>query len=90
MLRLFGTFVQVGNPEDHLPPVAAGLLISKGIKLAGSTLGSPEQVYEMLQLAADEKLHPLVEKRPMSDANQTILDLESGKPRYRYVLVNEH
>ncbi len=38
---------------------------------------------------AQEKVKPWVEKRPMSDANQAIIDFEAGKPRFRYVLVNE-
>lgn len=42
----------------------------------------------MLQLAVDKQIKPWVELRPMEDANQAVLDLEAGKPRYRYVLVN--
>ena len=29
-----------------------------------------------------------VETRPMKEANQVIVDMEEGKARYRYVLVN--
>ena len=43
----------------------------------------------MLQLAVDKNIKPWVETRPMKDANQAIVDFEAGKPRYRYVLVNE-
>lgn len=43
----------------------------------------------MLQLAVDKQVKPWVEKRPLQDANQAIVDLAAGKPRYRYVLVNE-
>lgn len=43
----------------------------------------------MLQLAADKKLKPWVEERPMKEANQAIIDMDKGKARYRYVLVNE-
>jgi D-arabinose 1-dehydrogenase-like Zn-dependent alcohol dehydrogenase len=42
----------------------------------------------MLQLVADKKVKPWVETRPMSEANQAIVDFEAGKPRFRYVLVN--
>lgn len=42
----------------------------------------------MLQLVADKNVKPWVEMRPMSDANQAIVDFEDGKPRFRYVLVN--
>jgi alcohol dehydrogenase (NADP+) len=43
----------------------------------------------MLQLAAENNVQPLVEERPMKDANQAIVDMELGKARYRYVLVND-
>lgn len=43
----------------------------------------------MLQLAADKGLKPWVEERPMREANEVLKDLEAGKPRFRYVLVNK-
>jgi alcohol dehydrogenase (NADP+) len=57
--------------------------------VGGSAIGSPEEIREMLQLAAERKIKPWVETRPMKDANQAVQDLEAGKARYRYVLVNE-
>lgn len=42
----------------------------------------------MFQLAVDKKIKPWVEKRPMKDANQAIVDMEAGKARFRYVLQN--
>jgi D-arabinose 1-dehydrogenase-like Zn-dependent alcohol dehydrogenase len=44
----------------------------------------------MLQLAADKKIQPWVEERPMKEANKAIVDMEEGVARYRYVLVNEN
>lgn len=43
----------------------------------------------MLELAVKHDLKPTIEKRPLSDANQAIIDMEAGKARYRYVLFNE-
>jgi alcohol dehydrogenase (NADP+) len=43
----------------------------------------------MLQLVSQNNLTGMVQERPMKDANQAIVDLEAGKARYRYVLVNE-
>lgn len=43
----------------------------------------------MLALAVEKKVKPWVETRPLQEANQAIVDLAAGKPRYRYVLVNE-
>lgn len=43
----------------------------------------------MLHLAVELGIKPWVELRPLEDANQAIVDMEEGKARYRYVLVNE-
>lgn len=51
-------------------------------KLAGSAIGSPAEMGDMFQL------EPRVEKRPIKDANQAIVDMEAGKPCFRHVLVN--
>jgi D-arabinose 1-dehydrogenase-like Zn-dependent alcohol dehydrogenase len=41
-----------------------------------------------LELAAEKKIKPWIQKRPMKDANSAIVDMEAGKARYRYVLEN--
>jgi alcohol dehydrogenase (NADP+) len=43
----------------------------------------------MLKLARDKNIKPMIQERPMKDANQAIVDMADGKARYRYVLVNE-
>lgn len=60
-----------------------------GFKLTGSAIGNPSDIREMLQLAAEKKIRPWIQERPMRDANQAIIDMRDGKARYRYVLVNE-
>lgn len=52
-------------------------------------IGSPKEIREMLQLAADRNIRPMIEERSMKDANQTLIDMDNGRARYRYVLVNE-
>ena len=79
--------VQVGAPEEPIP-LSVFSLIPKRKRLTGSAIGSPKETKEMLELAASTGLKPWVEKRPMSDANQAIVDMQDGKPRFRYVLVN--
>ncbi|OOF98854.1 hypothetical protein ASPCADRAFT_140267 [Aspergillus carbonarius ITEM 5010] len=88
LLRANGSFVQVGNPEDGPFTIPAGALIGMGLRFAGSKIGSPGEIEEMLQLAVEKNVKPWVEKRMMEDANQVIADMDSGKARYRYVLVN--
>ena len=89
LLRVGGQYIQVGVPEDKIPPFNAFSLIGKGVKMGGSSIGSPQEIREMLQLAAEKGVHPWINKRPLGQANKAILDFEAGKPRYRFVLVNE-
>ena len=84
-----GTFCQLGNPDDGVFTVPAPALITRRINLTGSCAGSPDEIREMFQLAADKGIKPWIQERPMREANQAIVDLEDGKARYKYVLVNE-
>lgn len=63
-------------------------LIIKKVKIGGSLIGSPAEIREMLQLAADKGIHPWINERPMGEANGAIVDFEKGVPRYRFVLKN--
>lgn len=63
-------------------------LMRKEIKIGGSLIGSPEEIVAMLDFATEKNVKPWVETRPMNQANQAIADMEAGKARYRYVLVN--
>jgi len=89
LLRVQGQFIQVGAPEDPIPAFHAFSLIGKGVKVGGSAIGSPEEIREMLALAAKNKIHPWVQKRPLNEVNQALIDMDANKARYRYVLVNE-
>lgn len=89
LLRKDGILVQVGNPEDGSLAVPAPALIGRRVKLGGSLIGSPTEIREMLRFAAERKVEAMVEERPMKDANQAIVDMDGGKARYRFVLVNE-
>ncbi|KAF2682868.1 GroES-like protein [Lentithecium fluviatile CBS 122367] len=89
LLRTNGQFIQVGAPEDNLPAIAAFALIAKGCKIGGSQIGSPKEIEEMLRFAAEKGVKPWVQTRPMKEANRSVVDMEDGKARYRYVLFNE-
>ena len=89
LLRTNGQFIQVGAPEDSFPQFSAFALIAKGAKIGGSAIGSPEQIRYMLDLAAKKGIKTWNVNRSMKDANKAVVDMEAGKARYRYVLVNE-
>jgi alcohol dehydrogenase (NADP+) len=88
LLRTNGQFIQVGAPEDILPGIAAFALIAKGCKIGGSMIGSPKDIEEMLAFAAEKDIKPWVQTLPMEEANKGIVEMDDGKARYRYVLVN--
>ena len=89
LLRTSGTFIQLGAPEDATMPVPVFSLLMKRVKFGGSLIGSPSEIREMLELAAEKKIKSWVQERPMKDANQAVVDMNDGKARYRYVLMNE-
>ena len=89
LLKRDGIYCQLGLPDDGLFKVGAGSIASQRRTLTGSFMGSPHEIRAMLQIAAEKGIKPWVVTRPMREANQVILDMEHGKARYRYVLVNE-
>ncbi|KAN0063620.1 hypothetical protein ACQY0O_004070 [Thecaphora frezii] len=89
LVRPLGKIVAVGIPEEKLMPTPLAQLAFSGVFLGGSLIGGPGIIREMLELAAKQNLKPLVQTRNMKDANQAVLDMDAGKPRFRYVLVNE-
>ncbi|KAI9043544.1 NAD(P)-dependent alcohol dehydrogenase [Aspergillus affinis] len=88
LLKLDGTFVQVGAPEQPLPALTAWSLIQKSVKVTGSSFGSPEDIRLMLRLAAEKRVVPWIQKRAMREVNEALGDMHNGKARYRYVLEN--
>lgn len=89
LLRTNGQFIQVGAPEDPIPAFTAFALIVKACKIGGSSIGSPAEINEMLEFAAKNKIHPWIQETPLKKANETIVAMENGDARYRYVFVNE-
>jgi alcohol dehydrogenase (NADP+) len=88
LLRVNGQFIQVGAPEDSIPPFNAFALIAKSVKIGGSMIGSPEEIKSMLKLAVEKGVHSWSNRYSMKDANKAVVDFNAGKPRYRFVLVN--
>ena len=89
LLRLDGTFVQVGAPDDGLPTIQQFPLIKKRLKITGSLIGSPNDIRDMFQLAVEKNVRTWVREIPMKDANKALSEFEAGEPRYRFTLVNE-
>ncbi|RAK90982.1 alcohol dehydrogenase [Aspergillus costaricaensis CBS 115574] len=88
LLKAGGAFVLVGAPEKPLPRMRAFELIGKGVNVTGSNIGSREDIRCMLEVAAEKGVRPWVETRRMEEVNEALRDMEAGRARFRYVLVN--
>lgn len=64
-------------------------LISSQASISGSPLGSPSTSYKMLEFCARHNIEPVCEYFKMSQANEALAHLESGKARYRIILEND-
>lgn len=88
-LRPLGHVINIAIPEAPVMPIPIGALAFHGANIGGSAVGSPSQIADMLEFAAKTKPNFMIETRPMKDANQAVVDMSNGKPRFRYTLVNE-
>ncbi|GAA5890547.1 hypothetical protein JCM6882_002957 [Rhodosporidiobolus microsporus] len=89
LLRPNGKLILVGAPEQGLPNLTPFQLIMSNVLIGGSAIGSPATINEMLALAAKQNVESWIEKRPLEEANQAVVDMGNSKARYRYVLVNQ-
>lgn len=89
LLRPGGYFILVGVPEEKLPAIGPGSLIMGNKHLAGSLIGSPKDIEEVLEFAAKHKVEAWTKKYALSNINEAVKSMHAGEARYRYVLVNE-
>lgn len=82
-----GTLVLVGAPNDKIV-ISPFSLIAGGVSFAGSLIGGIKDTEDMLALAAARNVRPVIQKMPMSKANEGIQLVDQGKVRYRVVLEN--
>jgi len=88
LLRVNGTFIQVGAPGGNFPSFSAFSLIAKGVNMRGSSIGSPWQLQDMLDLSARKGVHPWIMKRSLKEVGQAVQDIADGGIKYRCVLYN--
>lgn len=87
ILRPRGTLCFVGaSPAPIQIPVFS--LIMGERKLAGSAIGSPDRIAEMLALSARAGITTAIERYPMSQVNAGLERVRKNQARYRVVLEN--
>ena len=82
-----GELVVVGVTPDHLP-ISPLDLINAGLSVTGHPSGTARDVEETMQFAVQTGVRPVVEERPLAQAAEAYEAMETGKARYRMVLVN--
>jgi D-arabinose 1-dehydrogenase-like Zn-dependent alcohol dehydrogenase len=72
-------------------PISVGAfsLIGGQKTVFGSPLGSPATTRAMIDFCTRHQIAPMIERFPMSKANEAFEHLEAGKARYRIVLEND-
>jgi uncharacterized zinc-type alcohol dehydrogenase-like protein len=84
-LRPKGRLHFVGASLDPIDVSVFGMIMGQR-SISGSPVGSPATIAKMLDFAALHHIEPLVETFPMSQVNEALAHLQSGKARYRIVL----
>ncbi|WP_163379047.1 NAD(P)-dependent alcohol dehydrogenase [Cyclobacterium sp. SYSU L10401] len=82
-----GKFHNVGAVLEPMAIPAFSLIMGEK-SVAGSPLGSPALTRTMLEFCVRHGIYPITEEFPMSQVNEALEHLESGKARFRIVLKN--
>ncbi len=69
--------------------IGAFSLIMGQRSISGSPVGAPNTIKEMFEFSKLHAIQPEVELFPMSEINEAMEHLKSGKAKYRIVLTNE-
>jgi uncharacterized zinc-type alcohol dehydrogenase-like protein len=85
LLRLDGTMVLLGIPEQPAP-VAAFALIGKRRKLAGSLIGGIHETQEMLDFCAQHDIAADIEVISVDQVNEAYERMLKADVRYRFVI----
>jgi uncharacterized zinc-type alcohol dehydrogenase-like protein len=86
-LRPKGALCFVGVPPSAVQ-VQAFPLIGGQKSVSGSPIGSPRDLYEMLDVAARHNIKAVTERFAMAKANDAVAKVKKNQVRYRAVLTN--
>lgn len=85
LLKVDGTMVVVGIP-DQPAPVAAGVLVLRRRKLAGSLIGGIAETQEMLDYCAARGIASDIERIDIAQVNDAYERMIRGDVKYRFVI----
>jgi alcohol dehydrogenase (NADP+) len=76
------------NPRYLSPPGRCSWRIG-AVGIAGSNIGSSQDIKDMFQFAKEHKVEPWINKWDMLDINKAMPAFQRGEAKYRFVLVNK-
>lgn len=85
LLKVDGTMVVVGIPEEEVP-IDAFALVGGRRSLAGSMIGSIAETQEMLDFCAAHNVVPEIEVIAIQDVNEAYERVRKSAVRYRFVI----
>lgn len=85
LLKVDGTFVIVGAPEQPVPINAFTVIMSRRT-LAGSAIGSIKETQEMLDFCGENDIVADIEKIAIADVNKAYERIAASDVRYRFVI----
>jgi alcohol dehydrogenase (NADP+) len=85
LLKLDGTLVELGMPENPMP-VPAGALIFGRRRLSGSLIGGIRETQEMLDFCAEHDVTPEIEVIEAAYVNEAYERMLASDVRYRFVI----
>ncbi|KAF7561521.1 hypothetical protein G7046_g2623 [Stylonectria norvegica] len=88
VLRRGGSLVCVGLPADgsYRLPLSPMDLVARGLNVLGSSVGTEEELQELLQLAIKGGVKPVVDLMPLEAYREAIELVKSSKAKGRIVL----
>ena len=91
-LAVNGTFHNVGLPDKPLPQMMAQDFAPNGAKIGGSHIGNDQECLEMLKLAAEKKLKPMIETIDIHEkgCKEAVEKVKRNDVRYRVTLTGFH
>ena len=71
-----------------LPPIKTQVFLSNGAKMGGSHIGNRTEAEQMLKLAAEKDIHPIIETRRIGEeaCSECVQKVDRNEVRYRFTL----
>ncbi|MCJ1404665.1 hypothetical protein MMC11_007891 [Xylographa trunciseda] len=89
-LAVNGEFHNVGLPDEPLPKIMAQDFAPNGCKIGGSHIGSRPEMIQMLKLASEKNIKPIIQTLEISEVGckEAVEKVKVNDVRYRFTLTN--